>query len=94
MRVKRGLQNTEEIGGFCKDQVYLRGAIDILSNRKKINFEDLYCGKISLADVLLINNDIKKVKLNRDQIKLPCFLKDKDLYMKALDEIAKINFID
>ena len=63
MRVKRGLVNTEEPGGFYKDQVYLRGAMDILRNRKKFDVEDLYCGKIALADLLLINNELKRVKL-------------------------------
>ena len=52
MRVKRGLINTSESGGFYKDQVYLKGAIAILRNRKLINFEGLYCGKLSLNDVL------------------------------------------
>eukprot|EP00347_Sterkiella_histriomuscorum_P022540 403338105 len=95
MRVKRGLQNSQEPGGFYKDQVYLRGAVDILKNRKNLNFEDLYAGKIALDDVLLISNDIKKIKYNKDKvsIKLPTFLKNIDLYAKAIDEIAEINFI-
>jgi len=34
--------------------------------------------------------------LNKDNnvIKLPTFVRDMDLYMKAIDEIAKVNFID
>jgi len=54
MRVKRGLSNTQEVGGFYKDQVYLRGAVEILRHRRVINFEELYCGKLALQDILLV----------------------------------------
>ncbi|CDW88508.1 UNKNOWN [Stylonychia lemnae] len=96
MRVKRGLINTQDIGGFYKDQVYLRGAVEILKYRRTINFEDLFCGKLALQDVLLISSEIKKIKLNKETstIKLPTFLKDMELYKKAIDEIARVNFID
>lgn len=57
MRVKRskgkvtaGLKDTSQSGGMFKDQVYLRGAHDLLSKRKKIDFRLLYCGKLSLKD--------------------------------------------
>ena len=37
----------------------------------------------------------RKVKLNKDKstIKMPGFLSDINLYKKAIDEIAKVNFI-
>jgi len=34
-----------------KDQVYLRGAIQILENRKKIDFVLLHSGKLNLEDL-------------------------------------------
>ena len=60
MRVKRGIANTQNPGGFYKDKAYLKGAVDILNNRKTIQFQDLYCGRISLADLLLTYNDTTK----------------------------------
>ncbi len=59
MRVKRGLTNTGEKGGFFKDQCYLRGAVEILKNRHIINVEDLFLGKLALNDVVLISDGIK-----------------------------------
>jgi hypothetical protein len=38
VRVKRGMGNTEEKGGFYKDQSYLVGAVEILRNRSTIDF--------------------------------------------------------
>lgn len=51
LRVKSGLTDTSIPGGLYKDQVYLEGAIDILKNRKVIDFKTLYCGKINLIDL-------------------------------------------
>jgi hypothetical protein len=45
--VKRGLGNTEEKGGFYKDQNYLIGAIEILRKRDSIDFEKIYYGKFA-----------------------------------------------
>ena len=52
MRVKRGLSDTSKAGGYYKDHVYLKGAVKILENRRKINFKELYCGKISIEDLM------------------------------------------
>lgn len=38
VRAKRGLINTEKPGAYYKDQNYLIGAVDILRNRKDIDF--------------------------------------------------------
>jgi hypothetical protein len=35
-----------------KDQIYFLGSVEILKNRKKLNFTNLYCGKISVEDCL------------------------------------------
>lgn len=51
MRFKRGMIDTSEPGGLYKDQVYLEGAVAILSERKELDFYGLCCGKISLDDV-------------------------------------------
>ena len=52
LRVKRGLVDTSQKGGLYKDQVYLEGAVKILSHRRAINFTALLCGKISLTDLV------------------------------------------
>ena len=52
LRVKRGLTDTSQKGGLYKDQVYLEGAVKILSQRKALNFTALLCGKISLTDLV------------------------------------------
>lgn len=38
--------------GMYKDQIYFLGAVEILKNRKKLNFTNLHCGKISVEDCL------------------------------------------
>lgn len=53
MRVKRGLQDTSECGGFNKDQVYLKGSVEILRRRKEIpDFRILFASKISLEQAI------------------------------------------
>jgi hypothetical protein len=52
LRVKRGIVDMSEVGGvFCKDQVYLAGAIRILKQRKSLDFKLLYSGKVGLDDI-------------------------------------------
>ena len=71
-----------------KDQVYLEGAVMLLRNRKEINFDALYCGKMALEDLERFQK-----RLRMTSIKLPWFLNDQELYMKALDRIAEFNNI-
>lgn len=52
MRVKRGIADTSKPQGMYKDQIYFLGAVEILKNRKKLNFTNLHCGKISVEDCL------------------------------------------
>jgi hypothetical protein len=91
LRVKRGLQDTSEAGGLYKDQVYLEGAIELLRDRKTLDFHGLCCGKLSLDDMKRpkIFNGLKK-----DKNLIPPFMEDFDSYMKALDIIAETNHID
>lgn len=91
LRVKRGLEDTSQPGGCYKDQVYLSGAIKILKARWKIDFEELYAGKIALEDYF--RDDVKAVLKTEDVI-LPNFMKDMDAYRQALDNIAKVNGIN
>jgi len=52
VRCKRGLDDSSRPGGLYKDMAYLRGAVQILQYRKKVDFEALYCGKVALEDLL------------------------------------------
>jgi hypothetical protein len=91
LRVKRGIYDTSLPGGCYKDQVYLSGAIKILQNRSKINFCKLYSGKLALED--LFRSEIEDLCILQE-LKLPVFLQDLSIYMKALDYIAETNRID
>ena len=73
-----------------KDQVYLEGAINILKERKTLDFEGMFCGKLSLDD--LKKNFIAK-RLKKDNLILPPFMSNMDEYMNALDYIAKVTHI-
>jgi hypothetical protein len=61
------LKDTSVGGGMFKDQVYLRGAYDLLSKRKSIDFRLLYCGKLSLKDFKKVKkkNLINKGNINK-----------------------------
>ena len=91
LRVKRGITDTSIPGGLYKDQVYLEGAVKILKDRKSINFYALISGKISLED--LKRNFLMKI-LRLDNLMIPPFMRDMKKFMKGLDRIAKVNFID
>ena len=91
VRVKRGCQMTNSIGGNYKDQVYLIGAIEIIKKRKAINMRLLYSGKLSLEDCLynkMVSKDVDLVSL-----KFPKFLEN-DNYFEILNKIAKDNYIE
>ncbi len=53
MRVKRGIEDTSQPGAFHKDQLYFRGAIQVLRWFKKHDFDPrpLYIGKIAAEDL-------------------------------------------
>ena len=89
LRVKRGVKDTSIPGGMYKDQVYFKGAVEILMKRKEIDFELLYGAKINFKDYKRLKDHIF-----RSRIKLPYFLKDIEKYHQALDRIAKVNFIN
>ena len=52
MRVFRGTRDTGDVSAcMCKDQVYLTGAVDILSNRRHpaCDLTLLFAGRLALA---------------------------------------------
>ena len=76
-----------ETGGFCKDQVYLTGIIELLQKRHQINFQNLCrLGKVSYEDI----NRLLPL-LNFKSTKLPSFMEDNSTYMFHLDRIVKMN---
>lgn len=106
MRVKRGTSSNDK-GGYYKDQAYFIGAVQLLRNRKKINFRELMAGKICLDDLKLstsirrkhcagsryLSKGGKTVSQIGD-VKLPLIMDDMASYLERMDEIARRNFID
>lgn len=89
LRVKRGLRDTSEPGGYKKDLVYLTGIFELSKWLRAHNFsaQELYIGKVH-------HNDIEKMKSFSalTSYSSPSFLKD-PLYGKKLDKILKANGI-
>ena len=73
-----------------KDQIYLTGAIKVFKQINKLNFINLHSGKISVKDCIKLT---EKGSINTNNILIPYFLRDIHLYYKALNRIAKCNFI-
>lgn len=91
LRVKRGMNDTSKPGGCYKDQVYLSGAIKVLQARWRIDFKELYAGKIALEDYF--REDIRKIIRVHENI-MPKFMENMEEYRKGLDNVAKTNGID
>jgi len=91
VRAKRGLLDTSNPGGFVKDQMYLTGAMGILEQRHRIDFDALYIGKLSVVDA----HRAKCTGLARiEHVQLPVFLQSaeqKARYIELLDECVKGN---
>lgn len=86
VRVKRGLGNTEELGGYYKDQSYLVGAIELLRERKAVDFRKIFYGKLAPNETVNLENGV-----------LPPFIDSEEKYkhyLKKLDAIALYNFVD
>ena len=74
-------------GAFCKDQVYLTGAMQILKHRHEINFHHLLqCGKVDFRDVTRIQG-----YADLDTTRVPSFMDDTDVYRAGLDDIVTKN---
>ena len=75
------------LGCFTKDQVYLTGSLNILRNRKRLDFEALVrCGKVAWEDVERV-----KGLASYEKTRIPSFLQDADKYISKLDFIMKKN---
>ncbi|CAH1268768.1 KIAA0895L [Branchiostoma lanceolatum] len=87
LRAKRGQVDTSLPGCFCKDQVYLEGALEILRHRKDINFHNLMrMGKVSWRDLGRLQEHMQT-----DGTRIPSFMDNLDQYRKLLDYIVMAN---
>lgn len=76
-----------ELGGFCKDQVYLDGALQILKNRRHLDFHSLVrFGKISYRDI-----DMVREIAETESTRIPSFMEDLRQYRGHLDRVADAN---
>lgn len=87
-RVKRGIQNPNELGVYSRDQCYFEGAIEILEKLDDIDFHTLMCGKLCLDEL----HRVKRLTRS-DCIKLPKFALNQSAYKDKLRKIAIINGI-
>ena len=75
------------LGAFCKDQVYLKGALQILRNRRHIDFHLLIkAGKVDFRDL-----DKLRYVIDTDNTRIPAFMKDIYIYKLKLEEIVLRN---
>jgi hypothetical protein len=92
MRVKRGMKDTSLHGAFPKDQVYLKGSIEVWKWLQTHNFDPsaLYIGKIAVEDV------DKLLPLSQAQpLLLPHFYTENPQeYRKQLIKIGETNFFE
>ncbi|XP_048195424.1 uncharacterized protein KIAA0895 homolog isoform X2 [Perognathus longimembris pacificus] len=87
VRAKRGWTDTSQPGCFSKDQVYLDGTLQILRNRRSIDFYLLTAlGKVSYEDV-----DRLSGLAVTDKMRVPHFLQDHSRYMEHLEKIMEVN---
>ncbi|XP_033095961.1 uncharacterized protein KIAA0895-like [Anneissia japonica] len=86
MRVKRVLDDVNDLGGYGKDQCYFTGAVQLLRSIDEIDFPLLYSGRICVEELPRVR------RLARlECIKLPSFLQDVTKYKKELWNIAVMN---
>lgn len=87
IRVKRGLEDTSEPGGYAKDLVYLHGAIEMAEWLRKHEFQvsQLYLGKVHHLDI----PHLHKIGSAQD-ILLPSFVTAPN-YAKKMEKVLKTN---
>ena len=74
-------------GAFCKDQVYLVGALQILKRRHEIDFGLLIrMGKIAYEDVEML---VMLAEL--DETRVPHFMNNMTAYRTNINRIAESN---
>jgi hypothetical protein len=54
VRIKRGLSDTSQLGGYTKDQVYLKGFIEV-SKLSSSDIKKLFIGKIGIDELQYFN---------------------------------------
>lgn len=87
IRAKRGQGDTSVPGAFCKDQVYLEGALQLLKHRKTIDFQLLMeLGKIAWEDIGRLEPFAEL-----ENTRIPFFMKDIQHYHNCLDKIVEVN---
>lgn len=86
MRVKRGFEDTSQLGAFTKDQVYLDGALRILAEREQLDFRLLYAGQVSLDDIHWIGD-----LADLSNTHIPQFLLDDAGYRNSLEDLIEQN---
>ncbi|CAL1540294.1 unnamed protein product, partial [Lymnaea stagnalis] len=89
MRIKRGLANPNDLGGLANDQCYFEGAVAILRNVDKIDFNLLMSGKVCVDEL----DRIKRV-VRKDFIRLPTFMHNMTAYRNTLKQMALLNGLD
>src|SRR5258708_610665 len=77
LRAKRGQADTSQPGGYTKDQVYLRGVVQVWEwlQENDFNVKDLYIGKVGLSDV----SRLLPIAL-RDNNQYPLFIQANNVY--------------
>lgn len=89
VKLKRGLTDTSQPGGFSKDITYFEGMIEVAQwlDQNDYNLAPLYFGKLSTIDIpkaIELNPNFKPI--------LPSFyMIDPDKYAETLREIAEFN---
>ena len=74
-------------GAFCKDQVYLDGALQLLKRRRCLDFHLLVrLGKVAHGDIERLVDHCQL-----DGTRIPSFMNDLTVYRKQLNHIAECN---
>jgi hypothetical protein len=96
VRVKRGMSDTGQPGGYYKDGSNFVGAIRLLRARKAIDFRLLHCVRTSIEDFPRAL-PAARAAIKAGTVVLPAFVRDDAalaVYHAALDELAAANCVD
>ena len=96
VRVKRGMTDTGQPGGYYKDGSNFGGAVRLLRKRKSIDFRLLHCVRTSIEDFPRAMG-AAKAALASGACVLPAFVADDAAlaeYHAALDALAAANFVE
>lgn len=96
LRVKRGMTDTGQPGGYYKDGANWVGAVRLLRRRRGIDFQLLHCVRTSIEDFPRALGAARSA-LASGAVVLPAFVRDDaalQAYLEVLDEIAAANGVD